>query len=354
MPFIRKISVVLCFSVLVASCAAQQTAPAVTNRQKEQFFKQFDRDGDGQLNQQERKEAQRRWRQLREDRSQMTLPKGVEALRDIEYAKVDEHSLLLDIYRPEKIEQPLPVIVWIHGGGWRGGSRTICRALPMSGQGYAVVSIDYRLSGQASFPAQIHDCKAAIRWIRAHARKYGFDPERIGVWGSSAGGHLAALLGTTGDMKEMEGTVGGNLEYSSRVQAVCDFFGPTDLTRIREILVDSERAEHAHNVVEQLLGGPVQENMAKAKAASPALHVTKNASPFLIVHGEQDPTVPLRQSELLADALRQTGVEVTLHVVKGGGHGIGGEFGRPAIEAMITAFLDKHLKPKSNPTTQTN
>ncbi len=354
MPSTRKLTIVLCFAMFVPCCTAQQTAPAVTNRQKEQFFKQFDHDGDGQLSQQERKEAQRRWRQLREDRNQMALPKGVEAIRDIEYAKVDDHSLLLDIYRPEKAEHPLPVIVWIHGGGWRGGSRTICRALPMSGQGYAVVSIDYRLSGQASFPAQLHDCKAAVRWIRAHARQYGFDPNRIGVWGSSAGGHLAALLGTTVEVKELEGTVGDNLEYSSRVQAVCDFFGPTNLTRMREIIVNPERAEHATNVVEQLLGGPLRENMDKAKAASPALHVTKNASPFLIVHGDKDATVPLRQSELLTDALRQAGVEVTLHVVKGGGHGFGGEFGHPAIETMVTAFFDKHLKNNTRPTTQSN
>lgn len=345
MPLFHRIPLAVCLCMLIACNAAHDADPVVTARQKEQFFRRCDHDGDGQLNKRERKEAQRRWRKLRKARSQLALPQDVEAIWDEEYAHVDEHSLLLDIYRPAKTEHPLPVIVWIHGGGWRGGSRATCRALPMAGRGYAVISIDYRLSGQATFPAQIHDCKVAIRWVRAHADQYGFDPDRIGVWGSLAGGHLAALLGTTADVQELEGAVGGHLEYSSRVQAVCNFFGPSDLTRIEDISDDPVQIRHAHEVVEQFLGGPVQDNMDKAKAASPALHVTKNAPPFLIVHGEQDPTVPLRQSEILANALRQAGVEVNLHVVKDGGHGSGGEFGHPTIEAMVHDFFDFHLKP---------
>jgi acetyl esterase/lipase len=151
---------------------------------------------------------------------------GVKSLRDLEYARAGEKSLLLDLYLPEKSRHSLPLIIWIHGGAWTGGDKADCPARRLLQRGYAVASINYRLSNEAIFPAQIEDCKAAIRWLRAHAKQYGLDADHFGAWGSSAGGHLVALLGTTGDLKQFD--KGDNLDFSSRVQAVCDFYGPTD------------------------------------------------------------------------------------------------------------------------------
>jgi hypothetical protein len=155
---------------------------------------------------------------------------GVKSHRDLVYVEGGHERHKLDLYLPEKADGPLPLIIWVHGGGWQNGSKDGCP--PLRGgyieRGYAVASINYRLSGHAVFPAQIEDCKAAIRWLRAHAKEYGLDAKRFGVWGSSAGGHLVALLGTSGDVKEFD--VGANLDQSSRVQAVCDYYGPTDFT----------------------------------------------------------------------------------------------------------------------------
>ena len=265
----------------------------------------------------------------------------MKVLRDVEYANGGK-ALLLDMYLPKAQGQLLPVIVWIHGGGWRAGSKDLCSAMPLSGQGYAVVSINYRLTGEAPFPAQIHDCKAAIRWVRSHAREYGFDPDRVGVWGSSAGGHLVALMGTSGGVKELEGDVGGNLEQSSRVQAVCDFCGPASFRR--EDFEDDQtvRVGNGLEVVELLLGGPLKENGEKARLASPVEHASKDDPPFLIVHGEKDSVVPVKHGQLMAEALQKAGVEVTLRIVPGAGHGVSS----PETIKMATEFFDRHLKGK--------
>ncbi len=276
-------------------------------------------------------------------RAQHVVELPPQVLRDIEYARVDGKSLRLDLYLPQrKWGERLPVVVWIHGGGWRAGSKENTRAPEVLGEGYAVASINYRLSWEATFPAQIHDCKAAIRWLRAHAAAYGLDPDRIGVWGSSAGGHLAALLGTSGDVAELEGTVGGNLEYSSRVQAVCDFFGPTDFLAVLEGAWSSARGPTAPEAL--LLGGPVAERVELARLASPVAHVSADDPPFLIVHGERDPVVPVDQSLRLYRALQQVGVEVTLHIVRGAGHG----FRDPTVDQMVRAFFDRHLRAKGS------
>ncbi|HUT61778.1 MAG TPA: alpha/beta hydrolase [Phycisphaerae bacterium] len=266
---------------------------------------------------------------------QTRVPPGVKAHLDLEYAKVGSISLKLDLYVPEKAARPMPVIAYIHGGGWSGGSKNRCPAVVMCLKGYAAASIEYRLSGVATFPAQIHDCKGAIRWLRANAQKYNLDPNRVGVWGPSAGGHLVALLGTTGDSNALEGDVGGNLDQSSRVQAVCDFFGPTDLVSI----VGGRGFERPNNVVARLLGGPVAQKKDLAVLASPLTHVTKDDAPFLIMHGDKDRLVPLSQSQSLHDALVRAGVESTFHVVKGRGHGFGGA----EIMRMVADFFDKHL-----------
>jgi acetyl esterase/lipase len=264
------------------------------------------------------------------------LPPGVKALRGLEYIKDGHERHQLDLYLPEKAEGPLPVLVWVHGGGWRAGSKENCPAIPFAARGYAVASINYRLSQHALFPAQIEDCKAAIRWLRAHAKRYNLDSKHFGAWGSSAGGHLVALLGTSGGVKELEGK-GGNLDQSSRVQAVVDWFGPTDFTRMGG----------AHNRPKSpeslLLGGPVQENKAKAAKANPITYVGKDSAPFLIMHGDRDTVVPLNQSELLAEALKKAGVEVTLRVIKGASHG-GPGFFSPENRRLIEEFLDRHLK----------
>src|SRR5688500_8356086 len=160
------------------------------------------------------------------------LPAGVTIERDIAYVPHGDPSQVLDIYLPkEKPSKPLPLVVWIHGGGWKGGSKANAPSAAMVPMGYIAASVEYRFSQKAVFPAQLQDCKAAIRWLRANSKKYNIDPERIGVWGSSAGGHLVALLGTTGGSKDFP-PIGGNEDQSDRVQAVCDFFGPADFTAV--------------------------------------------------------------------------------------------------------------------------
>jgi len=161
-------------------------------------------------------------------------PEAVTAVRDVEYAAVGNKHLLLDIYTPTASQEKLPLVVWIHGGAWRAGSKENPRALGLARRGYAVASINYRLSQAAIFPAQIEDCKAAIRFLRANAAKYSIDGDHVGAWGDSAGGHLAALLGTSGDVKELEGTVGDNLTVSSRVQCVVDYYGPSDMLQFKD------------------------------------------------------------------------------------------------------------------------
>jgi acetyl esterase/lipase len=204
-------------------------------------------------------------------------------------------------------------------------------------EGYAVASINYRLSQHALFPAQIQDCKAAIRWLRANAGTYGYDPNRIGVWGASAGGHLVALLGTAGDVNEFD--VGPNRGVSSRVQAVCDFFGPTDFTKMSSFWSTMNHdAADAPEV--RLIGGPVQENKDKVRRANPIAYITKDDPPFLIVHGDKDPLVPHNQSELLRDALQKAGVAVSLYTVTGGSHG---GFRDPQVDVLVTEFFRKYL-----------
>ena len=273
-------------------------------------------------------------------------PEHVKINRDIVYARVDGKELLLDVYLPKKNPgRRMPVVVWIHGGGWRGGSKgSGARIIPLVENGYIGVSINYRLSHEATWPAQIHDCKAAIRWIRANTKWYNFDPDRIGVWGSSAGGHLVAMLGTSGGVKELEGEL-GNAECSSRVQAVCDFFGPSDLLRIREPSGSESRVNRrtANSPVAKLLGGPVQEMKEKARSASPVNYVSRDDPPFLIVHGTRDNVVLFGQSEILMKALKKAGVEVTLKPIEGAGHGWRG-IGNTTED--VIKFFDKHLKGK--------
>ena len=276
-----------------------------------------------------------------ERRGPPPTPQGVKALRDLEYAGAGGKALKLDLYLPEKSDRPLPLIVWIHGGAWRAGNKGGCPALRFVDRGYAAASIDYRLSQEAIFPAQIHDCKAAIRWLRAHAKEYQIDPNRIGVWGSSAGGHLVALLGTSGDVKELEGDE-GNLDQSSRVQAVCDWFGPTDFCQMAAHSSPNAKIKHddAGSPESLLVGGPIQDSKDKVAKANPITYVSKDDPPFLIMHGDKDDLVPHHQSELLNEALKKAGVDVTFKTVEGAGHGFGG----PEVNRMVEEFFDRCLK----------
>lgn len=264
---------------------------------------------------------------------------GVKALLDLEYAKVGERSLKLDLHLPAK---PGPLVVWIHGGGWRGGDKKQVPLKFLTESGYAVASVNYRLSDAAIFPAQIHDCKAAIRWLRARAKDHGYDATRVGVGGGSAGGHLVALLGTSADVKELEGDVGGNLDQSSRVQAVLDLFGPADF---HAFVMSSERAAKTDSPEALLLGGPVSEKKELAKLASPVTHVGEGDAPILILHGTDDPVVPASQSKLLHEAYTKAKLDSKLELLEGSKHG-GPEFNDAKRRAMIREFFDRHLKPK--------
>lgn len=268
------------------------------------------------------------------------VPEGVKVVRDLEYAKVGDKKLLLDLYLPEKADGPFPVIVGIHGGDWATGSKAGGQGNWLAQHGYAVAVINYRLSGEAIFPAQIEDRKAAVRWLRANAKKYNLDPDRFGAIGHSAGGHLVSLLATTGDVKEFE--KGENLEFSSRIQAACPISGPTDFLQMDAHAPKGAKLKHdAPNSPEaRLIGGPIQENKDKVARANPITYVSKDDPPFLIVHGDQDATVPAHQAELLNEALKKAGVETKLLLVKGAGHAVGG---REVNEAIIT-FFDRHLK----------
>jgi acetyl esterase/lipase len=267
---------------------------------------------------------------------------GLKSHRDLVYVEGGHERHKLDLHLPEKADGPLPLIIWVHGGGWQNGSKDGCP--PLRGgyieRGYAVASINYRLSGHAVFPAQIEDCKAAIRWLRVHAKEYGLDAKRFGVWGSSAGGHLVALLGTSGDVKEFD--VGANLDQSSRVQAVCDYYGPTDFT----VFVTTPGYEsHATDSSPEakLIGGAVMQNKAMAARVNSITYVSKDDPPFLIVHGDKDPTVPINQSQLLFEAFKKTGVSAHFHTIHGAGHG-GPGFAGQDISGMVAAFFDERLK----------
>lgn len=267
------------------------------------------------------------------------VPAGTTVHRDLEYVTSGHERHKLDLYLPPNAKNA-PLIILIHGGAFRAGSKDRENATRFLLEGYAVAAINYRLSQHAIFPAQIEDCKAAVRWLRANAAKYGYDPDRFGAVGSSAGGHLVAMLGTTGGVRKFE--VGENLGLSSRVQAVVDNFGPTDFLQMDDHRLPNGMIHNKPDSPEsQLIGGNLQENKDKARQANPITYVGKDSPPFLVIHGDSDPLVPHHQSELLVAALKQAGVEVTFYTVKGGEHG---QFNDPKVDEMTSAFLARHLK----------
>jgi acetyl esterase/lipase len=267
------------------------------------------------------------------------LPNAVQVERDMEYAQVGGQSLRLDIYSPKKTAGKLPVVVWIHGGAWNSGSKDFCPIGFMAAQNLAIVSIDYRLDNVVPFPAQLYDCKGAIRWLRANAARYNLDTDHIGIFGASAGGHLALLLATTADNPRMEGDVGGNLDFSSRVQCVCAFYPPTDLNRL---VSDPKIRADSNGDVAKLIGGAVAQNIDKAVAASPLTYVDTNCAPVFLMHGGADELVPPGQSRIFYDALLKAGVEAQLEIIPGKGHGI---IAPPPVAQEIYKFFNRHLRP---------
>ena len=275
------------------------------------------------------------------------LPDSIKVEKDIPYAGTANWRQTLDLLLPKTQAggKPLPIIVAIHGGAFMMGDKSMAigdvAGFVAAGE-YVGASINYRLSGEAIWPAQIQDCKAAIRWIRANAGKYNIDPNRIGVIGSSAGGHLVAMLGVTGGVREFDTDT--NAGMSSRVQAVVDNFGPTDFLQMDAHRVPNGQLHNpADSPESKLVGGAIQDNKGKVAKANPIAYITKEAPPFLIVHGDSDPLVPHHQSELFDEALKKMGVSVTFYTVKGAGHG---GFKDPKIPEMTKAFFAENLKTK--------
>lgn len=266
--------------------------------------------------------------------------------RDIEYAAVGKQRLLLDLYLPPDVPlknvQPPPLIVWIHGGAWRAGSKASMPWQSLVHKGFAIASIDYRLSTQARFPAQIHDAKAAIRFLRASADKFGYNAERIAVAGASAGGHLAALVGVTNGQPQLEGKLGDHTEVSSAVQAIVDLYGPTNFLTILP-----QSTPHGLSVripaLKLLLGGPLDKTSELAELAGPVNHVDAHDPPLLILHGDQDPQVPINQSHELVGKYQSLKRPVEFVVLHGAAHG-GAAFTEPANLQVIETFLEQHLK----------
>ena len=244
----------------------------------------------------------------------------------VDKAAGDPSKQSLDLYIPTRTSGPLPLIVFIHGGAWVEGDKKDNPGLAIAPLGFAVASINYRLSTDAIFPAQIYDCKAAIRYLRKNATKYGINPNKIGVWGTSAGGYLAALLATTSNTNKLDGNLGAN-EESSAVQAALDWCGPTDLLTISEQAGSKTKIdfETENGPVGRLLGGLQTEKKELAVEASPVTYVDKQDPPILIVHGDIDDLVPFAQSEEFQDKLLSVGASSKLICVRGGGHWLGTE-----------------------------
>ena len=262
----------------------------------------------------------------------------------LEYARVDDKPLLLDLRIPDG-PGPHPVIIYLHSGAWISGDRTGGPAIRQAARGYAVASIEYRLAPQYTWPAQVEDAKAAVRWIRANAQKYDLDPERIGAFGTSAGGHIAAVLGTSGGVPELEGVQLGNAGYSSRVKVVVDYYGPTDLLKLEDqkipcIPLDGNASYMPPSL---LMGCPIQLCKAKTATANPITYVTPEDPPFLILHGLLDCLVPWRQSEMLHDALEAMNVPSTFHILPDGDHG-GEMFSEQKYKQITSDFLDRYLR----------
>src|SRR5262245_3933035 len=275
---------------------------------------------------------------------QLTAADDVRVVRDIEFARIGESALKLDLYIPNSAKSP-PLVVWVHGGAWRSGSKSNPSVLPLTQHGYAVASVDYRLSPVAKFPAQIHDIKAAIRFLRAAAKEHGISAERIAISGGSAGGHLAALVGVSNGVKELEGDVGKHGDQSSDVQAIAVFYGASNLTTI--LNQSAPRGQQMRPAaLELLLGGLPDSKDDLARLASPVFHVDPRDPPLLWFHGDQDLQMPINQAHEMIGAYKKAGLQGTLEVVYGGEHG-GKLFFTSEQMQQVARFLDAQLKTTS-------
>jgi len=256
--------------------------------------------------------------------------------RDIVFAEVDGRKLALDLYLPAK--QRAPLIVWVHGGAWSAGSKSDMPLGHLVPEGFAIASVDYRLSAVAPFPAQAHDLKAAIRFLRARASELGVKADRIAIAGGSAGGHLAQLVGVTNGIPELEGSVGVT-GASSDVQAILSFYGMSDFTTILQ-----QSTPHGLSVrvpaLQALLGGQPSDKPELARLASPVFHVNAKSPPLLLLHGDEDPQAPFEQSREMETAYKKAGARVQFDVIRGGGHG-GEKFYDDQRIALVTQFLNE-------------
>lgn len=302
-----------------------------------------DGNSDGQLTAKELKGYRHYQKRIAEDNE--SISEGTKIFKDIQYVKNGDRRHKLDLYYPADHDgkEVLPLIVYIHGGGWQKGSKnSFGKQAFLVEQGYAVASINYRLSQQAKFPAQLHDVKAAVRFLRANADRYAFDSERFGLWGTSAGGHLAGLLATTADDSAMEGNLGVT-DASSKVQAVCMWFAPTDILKMQKPYYDSplKIEDPLQFPLPKLLGGLINDNIELAISASPIAHVTPDDTPALIMHGGDDKLVPVSQSTSFHEKLLAVGVESELVIVDGHAHS---PFEGSDQKNQVVAFFNKHFQ----------
>jgi len=265
---------------------------------------------------------------------------GQSTTTDIEYARVGEHVLNLDLHLPKEANPPL--IVYVHGGAWRAGSKADVPIAKLLDHGYAIASVDYRLSTEAVFPAQVHDIKAAIRFLRAKSALFHINAQRIAIIGSSAGGHLAALVGVTNGHSELEGKVGEHLDQSSDVQCIVSLYGASNL---QTILSQSTEFGLRMRVpaLQLLLGGQPDEKPALAKLASPVAHLDKDDPPLLLIHGDADPQMPPEQSQEFAKAYEAMKLPVQFIMLPGSKHG-GAEFYDAERTNVVVKFLERAIR----------
>lgn len=307
-----------------------------------EIFKRFDANGDGVIDTEEmarvgggRPGAERI----------STGNTNFEVIKDLAYGPTSQ-AQKLDLIRSKiRPTGSAPLILFIHGGGWREGDKgSFPPALEkLTAEGFVCATVNYRLSGEAKFPAAIEDCKSALRFLRSKAAEYGIDTNRVGVWGSSAGGHLAALMGTSGDVADFKKN-GVHTGLSDRVQAVVDFFGPSDFLKMKG---QPSSFDHmaANSPESEFLGGAVESMVETAKQASPMTYVGADDPPFLIMHGDKDKVVPINQSELFFKTLQDAKVPSHFVVVTNGGHGFRG----PEIDREVLAFFKETLASKNAP-----
>jgi acetyl esterase/lipase len=273
-----------------------------------------------------------------QDAKTLVIPDTVVWEPGIEYTNTDGQHLQLNLARPKSGEGPFPAVICIHGGGFRAGHRdgynTLC--LRLAERGYVALTVSYRLAPKYQFPAAVHDVKAAVRWLRANAEKYRVDPQRIGVTGGSAGGHLAQFLGVTAGIRQFEGE-GGHPGQSSAVACVVNVYGPSDFTQSYGKSVD------AAEVLPLFLGGNVQQERRRHILASPLYWVTPEAAPTLCIHGTEDKYVAHEQAVWLIDRLQAAEVPAELLTLPGAGHGFKGDDAQKA-DAALFAYFDKQLK----------